>query len=172
MTQPCHADGGPQPQPQRLAGNQYFGLSVDGTTCSFLRDAERALQPPSCQRTPSWLRRCKAPRPASNRNFCPPASTRMLGPNRCMTGGGAPVPKSVTLISCPTAKAGARATRTIAVTAPKMLGTMGWSSILEPYYQYLEPRRTTVSAQTGNIHRTTASTAVRPPAEPSSRGSG
>jgi hypothetical protein len=40
---------------------------------------------------------CRAPRPASNTNVCSPASTRVLGLNRAMTGGGFPVPKSVTL---------------------------------------------------------------------------
>ena len=45
---------------------------------------------------PSWCNRCKAPRPASNSNFWPPTSTRVLGPNRSSVGGGAPVPRRVT----------------------------------------------------------------------------
>ena len=44
----------------------------------------------------------RAPRPASNRNFCSPASTRMLGPNRFITGAGVPVPSSVTGCPAPT----------------------------------------------------------------------
>src|SRR6185312_15563499 len=41
-----------------------------------------------------------APRPQSNSSFSFPASTRMLGPKRSITGRGAPVPKSVTLRFC------------------------------------------------------------------------
>src|SRR5437016_4250471 len=47
----------------------------------------------------------------------------MLGPNRFMTGGGVPVPRRVTLISCPSAVAGTRAirSRTTALIPQKML---------------------------------------------------
>src|SRR6478609_3574627 len=50
-----------------------------------------------------------APRPQSNSSFSFPASTRMLGPKRSITGRGAPVPKSVTLRFCEVA-GGAKAT--------------------------------------------------------------
>src|SRR5215468_600568 len=55
----------------------------------------------------------------------------MLGPNRFITGGGQPVPRRVTLISCPAAVAGARTVRANAIPATprKMLNTMSPSSV-------------------------------------------
>jgi hypothetical protein len=46
----------------------------------------------------SCARRCIAPLPASNRNACPPASIKLLEPNRVIAGTGVPVPRRLTLI--------------------------------------------------------------------------
>src|SRR5262249_39570428 len=85
----------------------------------------------SCHRTLSCIRRCRAPRPASKTNFCSPASTKVLGPNRFMTGGGQPVPRRVTLISCPCAMAGTTVT-TKSTTLIIRRKTVATTSLLLP----------------------------------------